>query len=593
MRNLHTIAENGVKVNKCSDKKKSGFPLLLFGIAVLAFLLGGCAHKFPVIQPVRTSLETERANRAHDFFVQARDYERRGMDEMALRLYELAYEYDSESKFLRKVLLGRYTRSENYAKALILLKGDREISDLDNEEKRLLVSIYLKMGEMAKAAEVMELIEEKTEEEIYSLGLVYESTGQKQKAYRQFQKYFSDNPKSAGIGVKLVQFNIAEKRFAEAESLCTILQNSFPQNPEVLSVTGTLKYLTRDTAAALDLYEEALSIDSLNEEALRSMAHIHIVREQYPEAISIYRKLVAQEENGAVYRRGLAFLLFHDEEFEEAEKILNELVEEKPQDSELRYYRALVYSQTDSINQASLDFEKALESDSLNEDVWREYTYLYIKEKEPEKVIQIVDRYKDVFPESETAWRFRGYALNMQKKYEEAVVALKRAVRIDSTDYYAWFELGSALERKKNFEDAADAFRTVLSLRPGDAAASNYLGYMWAEQGVRLDSAKQLIENALEKEPSNGAYLDSYAWVLYQMGDYEEAHEYMKKALSQMDEDPTLFSHMGDILFELKQYSSAVEAYRKSLQLESPQAERIRNKLNEVENLLSEGKDAN
>lgn len=567
-------------------RKKVLFPLVLVGVAAISFLSGCAAHRFPVIKPADVTSETERLNRAHDFFIQARDYERQGMFQIAERFYEMAYEYDPESEFLRKTLLSRYIGSKNFAKALILIKGEREIKELDAEERRQLVSVYLGMGEMAKAAQVLELIEEKTEEEIYSLGLVYESMGQKERAYKKFGEFFAGNPNSVGIGVKLVQFNIAEKRFAEAESLSTMLLRNFPQSPEVLSVTGTLEYLTRDTARALELYNAALEIDSLNEESLRSVAHIHIVRGQYPEAIAAYRKLVEQEEIGAVYRRGLAFLLFHDKQFEEAEMILDELIEEKPEDSELYYYRALIYSESDRHDQASSEFENALELDSLNEELWKEYCYYHIQEKNAEKASEVVQRYLSVFPESGPAWRFKGYALNMQKKHSEAAEALKKAVEIDSTDFYAWFELGSALEREKKIEDAAGAFRKVLLLRPDDAAAANYLGYMWAEKGMHLDSAKLLIEKALDKEPENGAYLDSYAWVLYQMGEYDEAYKYMKEAISKLDDDPILFSHLGDILFKLNEYSSAAEAYRKSLDLQSNEAERIREKLSEIEKII-------
>ncbi|MFW6245218.1 MAG: tetratricopeptide repeat protein [Fibrobacterota bacterium] len=358
---------------ECTERKKVSFTLVLVGIVAISFLTGCAAHRFPVIKSVDVTSETERLNRAHDFFIQARDYERQGMFQIAERFYEMAYEYDPESEFLRKTLLSRYLGSKNFAKALILIKGERQLSDLDNEEKRQLASVYLGMEEMAKAAEVLELIEEKTEEEIYSLGLVYESMGQKERAYKKFGEFFAGNPNSVGIGVKLVQFNIAEKRFAEAESLSTMLLRNFPESPEVLSVTGTLEYLTRDTTRALKLYNAALEIDSLNEESLRSIAHIHIVRGQYPEAIAVYKKLVASEEIGAVYRRGLAFLLFHDKQFEEAEKMLDELVEEKPEDSELHYYRALIYSETDRHEEASSGFESALELDSLNEELWREY----------------------------------------------------------------------------------------------------------------------------------------------------------------------------------------------------------------------------
>ena len=49
---------------------------------------------------------------------------------------------------------------------------------------------------------------------------------------------------------------------------------------------------------------------------------------------------------------------------------------------------------------------------------------------------------------------------------------------------------------------------------PENASALNYLGYMLADQNVRLQEAQDLVQKAVEQEPSNGAFLDSLGWVV-------------------------------------------------------------------------------
>jgi len=213
---------------------------------------------------------------------------------------------------------------------------------------------------------------------------------------------------------------------------------------------------------------------------------------------------------------------------------------------------------------------------------------MYITAKDKEKANQAVDEYVAAFPNSAPGWRFRGYVLNMRGKHDEAVAALKKATELDPNDYFSWFEIGSILEKRKRIDEAAVAFRHVLRIHPGDAQAANYLGYMWAEAGVRLDSAKVLIEVALKKEPDNGAYLDSYAWVFYQMGDYEKALHYMNKALEQesVRDDPVPYEHIGDIYFKLNDYKAAEGAYKRSLELKTEDAKRIKERLAEIKNLM-------
>ena len=97
----------------------------------------------------------------------------------------------------------------------------------------------------------------------------------------------------------------------------------------------------------------------------------------------------------------------------------------------------------------------------------------------------------------------------------------------------------------------------------------NYLGYMWAERGEKLDEAKKLIEKAVELEPQNAAFLDSMGWVLFKLKQPRAALGWLQKAVEQSSEpDPTLYDHLGDIYCALKEFGKARDAWRKSVELE-------------------------
>ena len=106
----------------------------------------------------------------------------------------------------------------------------------------------------------------------------------------------------------------------------------------------------------------------------------------------------------------------------------------------------------------------------------------------------------------------------------------------------------------------------------------NYLGYMWAEHGEKLDKARELIEKALKAQPKNAAYLDSLAWVLFKQKQAQEALPYALKAAELSEKpDATVYDHIGDIYDALKQPEKAREAWRKSVSLEPN--EEVRKKL--------------
>ncbi|MEM9553165.1 MAG: tetratricopeptide repeat protein [Acidobacteriota bacterium] len=136
------------------------------------------------------------------------------------------------------------------------------------------------------------------------------------------------------------------------------------------------------------------------------------------------------------------------------------------------------------------------------------------------------------------------------------------------------FGLGAALERQGEFSASVDVFERLLSLAPAHAPSLNYLGYMFAERGERLDEALPMIRRAVATEPDNGAYVDSLGWVYYQRGELEEALEHLHWATRLVPDDPTVQEHLGDVYRALEQSSRALDAYRRGLALEVDEAQR-------------------
>ena len=52
-------------------------------------------------------------------------------------------------------------------------------------------------------------------------------------------------------------------------------------------------------------------------------------------------------------------------------------------------------------------------------------------------------------------------------------------------------------------------------LKPDDVRLNNDVAYGWIDQGVRLDEAEPMIRYAVRRAPQQGAYLDTYGWLLY------------------------------------------------------------------------------
>jgi tetratricopeptide (TPR) repeat protein len=177
-----------------------------------------------------------------------------------------------------------------------------------------------------------------------------------------------------------------------------------------------------------------------------------------------------------------------------------------------------------------------------------------------------------------------GAAYSRQKAWTEAIRHYTAAEVIGEAadpkrlSNIFYFQFGAVCERKGDFELAEKYFQKCLQLAPDFDEAQNYLGYMWAEHGIKLTQARELIEKAVKAEPENAAYLDSLGWVLFKLDQPKEALPYVLKAVQLSTEpDPSLYDHLGDIYAALKEPDKAREAWRKSLSLEAN--ETIRKKL--------------
>jgi len=125
---------------------------------------------------------------------------------------------------------------------------------------------------------------------------------------------------------------------------------------------------------------------------------------------------------------------------------------------------------------------------------------------------------------------------------------------------------GTVAERQKLFDQAEADFRKGLEEAPNFAPLENYLGYMLAERGQKLDEAVAMLKKAVTFDPQNGAYLDSLAWAYYKQGQYALAEDYERKAELRMGNDPTVSDHLGEIDAKTGKLPQAIDEWQRSLQ---------------------------
>ena len=155
--------------------------------------------------------------------------------------------------------------------------------------------------------------------------------------------------------------------------------------------------------------------------------------------------------------------------------------------------------------------------------------------------------------------------LQEASRADEADQVLDQAAQRFPSEISVPFQRGALLEQRKDYPRAEAAFRQALAHDPLHAPSLNYLGYMLAERGDRLDEAVSLVERALAIDPDNGSYLDSLGWALFKQHKVDKAEPLLRRAAEQAPHNSVVQDHFGDVLWAAGKRPEAIAAWTQSL----------------------------
>jgi len=148
---------------------------------------------------------------------------------------------------------------------------------------------------------------------------------------------------------------------------------------------------------------------------------------------------------------------------------------------------------------------------------------------------------------------------------DEAVKLLQEAQTKFPSDAAVTFELGAAFDKQKKFAESEATFRQLLARDPEHAAALNYLGYMLAERGERLEESVSYVKKALQIEPENGSFLDSLGWAYFKADTLDLAEDSLRRAAEQLHTNSVIQEHYGEVLLKLGRLDEAIAAFTRAL----------------------------
>ncbi|MFQ5702061.1 MAG: tetratricopeptide repeat protein [Acidobacteriota bacterium] len=383
-----------------------------------------------------------------------------------------------------------------------------------------------------------------------------------------------------------------------------------------------------DLSAALNAYLDVARLSPDDPAVYLSLARLQVARGRLEQAVEALRKHLTLDPDSVDGPFLAAHVLLKLKRYDEAEAILTAAMQRRPHDPRLRLALAEAYEAEGDLENAvsnardllrlgvdpmrvhlmlarlsekreryaeavehfeaiakMMDASGSKQVSAERSDIQLRMALDLMRARRFDDALEVVEDGIGMFP-SDARFKLRkGEILLVKGRQREARIVLdERSARKKGDDDQlakisdAYLSAGAQSERAGKMTLAEKLLSHAIDLNPRNDIALNYLGYMLADQGIRLDEAVGYIERALDITPDNGAYLDSLGWAYFKKGDYRHAERFLEDALAAMSEEPTIHAHMGDLYQALGRMEDAIRSWQEALDrgVENPDAIRER-----------------
>lgn len=155
-----------------------------------------------------------------------------------------------------------------------------------------------------------------------------------------------------------------------------------------------------------------------------------------------------------------------------------------------------------------------------------------------------------------------------QERYDEALEILLELQGLNDQDPDVFRHLAMLYDKMDRVEAMEEAGNRLILLTPEDAESHNLLGYLYALRDMKLDTALELVQRALELKPDDGNITDSLGWIYYRSGHYDRAAETLERARELTGEEhPVILDHLGDAYSKTGRIQQATPLWKMALEI--------------------------
>ncbi len=469
--------------------------------------------------------------------------------------------------------MGAYEDALDYANTAIGL-------DPDNHQYRLLLAdIYVLQDDMPEAIKVYEqlaldnpdnpdiqktlvsayLVDDRFDEAIRVLQYIETLVGFSKEVSIQKQKIWVNQGKY-------------EKAIEEAEQMIRF----YPEEIMFYELLGDLYMETGQSDKAREIYKEILVHEPESYLARLLLADYYHQQNQ-PDTAFQYLKEAFRNQDMEMDGKGrIIFSYMHWSEedpvfLEQALELTEILLDVHPDDPESYLIKGDLLVRGGQNEQARDMYLRGARMDPSPLSVWQQILSLDLQLGDYEGMRKHSDEALEYFIEQPILFLFNGLASLQLKDYQSAASALEYGLMLAMADEDLQQDfltmLGDTYYYLDAHEESDKYYEKALEKEPENAIALNNYSYHLALRKERLDEALAMSEESLRLQPDNAAFMDTYGWIHYQLGNYRKAEEWIGRAIEYSDPaSADILEHYGDVLYKLEEKEQALIYWEKALE---------------------------
>ena len=375
-----------------------------------------------------------------------------------------------------------------------------------------------------------------------------------------------------------LQMKDDKKAFQEIESLV----QEYPMDMRYQVILGDVYLQNGKKQEAYDVYQKVLAAEPDNPMAIFSMASYYKQtgqEELYQQQLDtlLLNKKVTPDTKVGVMRQMIVENEQADKDSTQIIALFDRIMKQEQDDPQIPMLYAQYLLSKNMESESVPVLEQVVDLDPTNNAARMMLIGAAVKKEDYKQIIKVCEPGIEATPDALEFYYYLAVAYNQAEKPDSVISICKRALEHKTADgkkeivseFYSI--LGDMYHTQKQMKEAYAAYDSALVYNPSNIGALNNYAYYLAVERRDLDKAEEMSYKTVKAEPNNATYLDTYAWILFEKGNYAEARIYIDNAMKSEggDKSDVIVEHCGDIYYMTGDVDGALTYWKKALEMGS------------------------